>query len=265
MGCGSSTASKADNQAAPAPAPAPAPEAQKVAQENPANPPAPAQPIKQAPASTPAPTQPAPAAAPPQPAEGGGAPRESSKALAVKLEETFLAELVKKTHFDRNGVEHLYEIFKVISSSGDDDGLIDIQEFKEALNLKDTLWTDRIFRLFDDNDDKGINFDEFITGLSNFCKNAPAEEKIEFSFKVYDLDMDGYISREELLTMVDATIKEQSLSISEQQKEELLTSTFQEAGAEDGRMTLQQYKALVAKHPSMLNHMTISSLKTFGS
>ena len=79
-------------------------------------------------------------------------------------------------------VEKLYELFKVISSSGDDDGLIDKSEFQQALGLKRNLFVDRMFELFDANGDKNINFTEFVAGLSVFTKRAKGEEKARFSF-----------------------------------------------------------------------------------
>ena len=93
----------------------------------------------------------------------------------------------------RAQVEKLYELFKVISSSGDDDGLIDKSEFQQALGLKRNLFVDRMFELFDANGDKNINFTEFVAGLSVFTVRAKAAEKAQFSFRMYDFNADGKI------------------------------------------------------------------------
>lgn len=73
----------------------------------------------------------------------------------------------------------LYSHFQKISSSKSDDGLIDKDEFQAALGLKDRLFVDRIFTLFDENGDAQINFREFLCGLSVFCTRGTFEQKLQ--------------------------------------------------------------------------------------
>ena len=161
----------------------------------------------------------------------------------------------------RAQVEKLYELFKVISSSGDDDGLIDKSEFQQALGLKRNLFVDRMFELFDANGDKNINFTEFVAGLSVFTVRAKAAEKARFSFRMYDFNADGKIDKAELGRMLQATIEENSLNITPEAAQELLDATFVEAEcAEAGTMTFDEYQALVTKKPQLLEFMTITSL-----
>ena len=161
----------------------------------------------------------------------------------------------------RAQVEKLYELFKVISSSGDDDGLIDKSEFQQALGLKRNLFVDRMFELFDANGDKNINFTEFVAGLSVFTFRAKAAEKARFSFRMYDFNGDGKIDKAELGRMLQATIEENSLNITPEAAQELLDATFVEAEcAEAGTMTFDEYQALVTKKPQLLEFMTITSL-----
>ena len=174
------------------------------------------------------------------------------------------AALTDTTHtlpLARAQVEKLYELFKVISSSGDDDGLIDKSEFQQALGLKRNLFVDRMFELFDANGDKNINFTEFVAGLSVFTKRAKGEEKARFSFRMYDFNADGKIDKAELGRMLQATIEENSLNITPEAAQELLDATFAEAEcAESGLMTFDEYQALVTKKPQLLEFMTITSL-----
>jgi len=67
-----------------------------------------------------------------------------------------LKKLVEITHFDMDEIMKLYEQFLSISSSREDDGVIDKNEFKEALGLKDSLFVDRMFSLFDGDNDGSI-------------------------------------------------------------------------------------------------------------
>jgi Ca2+-binding EF-hand superfamily protein len=60
-----------------------------------------------------------------------------------------------------------------------DDGVIDKQEFQTALGLKNSWLTDRIFSVFDENHDNGVNFREFVSSLSILCPLGTLEEKLK--------------------------------------------------------------------------------------
>jgi Ca2+-binding EF-hand superfamily protein len=66
------------------------------------------------------------------------------------------------------------------------------------------------------------------------------------SFKIYDLDRDGYIDKEELFHMLQASLFENFLlELSESQMRKLVDSTFEEVDLnKDGRLSFGKYLAL---------------------
>mmetsp|Transcript_5663 Transcript_5663/g.14149 ORF Transcript_5663/g.14149 Transcript_5663/m.14149 type:complete len:264 (+) Transcript_5663:94-885(+) len=188
--------------------------------------------------------------------------RTSTSAILPKhISPDELGQLCQATNFDRKQVERLYEVFKVISSSSDDDGLIDKKEFETALGLKSSLFVDRIFAIFDRNSDHKITFEEFVVGLSTFSSRASREDKAAMSFRIFDIDGDGVISREDLGLMVRATIRENDVNISDEQFEVLIATTFEQAGASEKKgISADQFLALVIQRPAMLSNMTIASI-----
>ncbi|XP_023214402.1 frequenin-1-like, partial [Centruroides sculpturatus] len=64
-------------------------------------------------------------------------------------------------------------------------------------------FTSLVFKVFDENQDGAIEFEEFIRALS-VTSRGNVDEKLHWAFKLYDLDNDGYITREEMYNIVDA-------------------------------------------------------------
>ncbi|KAJ3124016.1 hypothetical protein HK098_001447 [Nowakowskiella sp. JEL0407] len=66
-----------------------------------------------------------------------------------------------------------------------------------------TTFADYAFGVFDKNGNGVIEFEEFIVALSVTAR-GDAEEKIQWAFQLYDIDKDGFISKEEMLKIVDS-------------------------------------------------------------
>ncbi|KAJ8621775.1 hypothetical protein MRB53_030304 [Persea americana] len=175
------------------------------------------------------------------------------------------AVLAAETCFSVREVEALYELFRKLSCSLTDDGLISKEEFQLGLfgdRKKQNLFADRIFYLFDDNRDGVIDYREFIRSLSIFHPNSPEADKITFAYRMYDLRQTGFIEREEVKEMLLALLNESEIILSDDIVEDILDKTFAEADSKaDGKLDQEEWREFVLRNPSIMRNMTIPHLK----
>merc|ERR1711981_39430 len=85
-------------------------------------------------------------------------------------------------------------------------------QFREILhktfNMTEDLLMDRVFRVFDKNSDSLIDDIEWVEGLAIFLR-GDLQDKIAYAFVVYDLNGDGFISREEMFQMLKTCLVRQ--------------------------------------------------------
>ena len=89
--------------------------------------------------------------------------------------------------------------------------------------MTDDILMDRIFKYFNSNNDGDITRDEWVLGFNIFLKGltpfsqhsfpsifvGSVSEQMNYCFTVYDLNDDGYISKEEMITMMKTCLVKQ--------------------------------------------------------
>ncbi|XP_050396524.2 NADPH oxidase 5 [Patella vulgata] len=156
-------------------------------------------------------------------------------------------------------VTWLEKMEKTFTQIAGEDKKIDFDEFKRALNIKESFFAERFFQLFDQDDSGTIELQELLDGL-RMLTGADAARKLEFLFDVYDVDGNGSIDKYELLTVLQSSVHESSLSVSDTDLELLTDVLFESADSDgSGSISFDELKEELEKHPGLLENLTIGA------
>ena len=121
-----------------------------------------------------------------------------------KLSQDSLKSLSRETYFSEKEIIQWHKGFKKDCPNGQLTEAGFIRIYKQFFPHGDpSKFAALVFRVFDENKDGSIEFEEFIKALS-VTSRGNLEEKLVWAFKLYDVDNDGFITREEMYNIVDA-------------------------------------------------------------
>lgn len=107
------------------------------------------------------------------------------------------------SHFDPSEIECLFDQYKSLCTHKCG---ITREIFNHCLGplaIRKNVLIDQVFHFYDRNNDGYISFPEFTKGLSILTRGTH-KEKAKYFFKAYDIDSDNYISKEDLLKVLQA-------------------------------------------------------------
>ncbi|XP_001608220.1 calcineurin B homologous protein 1 [Nasonia vitripennis] len=159
---------------------------------------------------------------------------------SLLLREEEIAQIQEATGFTPNQIERLYSRFTSLDRG--DCGTLSREDFLRIPELAINPLGDRIVNaFFEESSSDRVNFLQFMQVLAHFRpikKNVPntlnsREEKLRFAFKMYDLDNDDMISKDELLAILHMMV---GANISEEQLSSIAERTLSEADVDGDNM-----------------------------
>ncbi|KAL7753792.1 hypothetical protein RI367_000724 [Sorochytrium milnesiophthora] len=172
------------------------------------------------------------------------------------------AQLQRESHFSNPEIKKLRAEFDKINTDNDSDScVITKEQFRNVLHNhldtppEDHAFLDRLFDAFDQNNDGYIDFREFIHGLSMFVRGTP-EEKLELSFRLYDINKDGLVSRKELLMVMLQMCSSFYPEAERATVADMVARFFDDMDVDgDGALSLPEYKLQALKEPMIVNFL----------
>ncbi|XP_031840432.1 calaxin [Nomia melanderi] len=201
--------------------------------------------------------------------DGGSGTRNSTH--TVKLIES----LRKKTRFSWLELDNLCKLYKKLTSSGQQqvgqpfvigrrqqsshaiEG-IDRTVFRELLHntfkvITEDALVERIYCCWDRENEGIIRLEPWVMGLDLYLRGS-LREKIEFCFKVYDLNNDGFIARDEIFQLFkNCMMKQPGEEDPEEAVRDLSELVLKKLDVDrDGKISFQDYKVAITGEPLLL-------------
>uniref|UniRef100_A0A1I7VZ99 Calcineurin B-like protein 1 n=1 Tax=Loa loa TaxID=7209 RepID=A0A1I7VZ99_LOALO len=167
---------------------------------------------------------------------------------SLMLQEDEIQAISAETGFSRNQIVRLYSRFLSLDKQGR--GYLDRDDFLRIPELAINPLGDRIVdAFFTETEDlaQKINFREFIRVLAHFRpiskekKNIlnSREEKLKFAFSMYDLNKNGFITRDEFKVILNMMV---GANITAEQLESIADRTISEADIDnDGKISFDEF------------------------
>ncbi|KAK1243566.1 hypothetical protein MKX08_001704, partial [Trichoderma sp. CBMAI-0020] len=175
---------------------------------------------------------------------------------------TVLDNIVQGSNFDREEVDRLRKRFMKLDKFNktlrdetqllthwltvllqDNSGTIERDEFLSLPQISSNPLATRMIAIFDEDGGGDVDFQEFVSGLSAFSSKGNKEQKLQFAFKVYDIDRDGYISNGELFIVLKMMV---GSNLKDQQLQQIVDKTIMEADLDkDGKISFEEFTKMV--------------------
>ncbi|XP_059036917.1 NADPH oxidase 5 isoform X1 [Mustela lutreola] len=140
-----------------------------------------------------------------------------------------------------------------------EDREIDLQEFKAALNVKESFFAERFFTLFDSDGSGTITLQELLEALTLLIHGNPMD-KLKFLFQVYDVDGSGSIDVDELRTVLQSCMRESAISLPDEKLDQLTLALFESADKDcNGAITFDELRDELQRFPGVMENLTISA------
>ncbi|CAG0917670.1 unnamed protein product [Notodromas monacha] len=166
---------------------------------------------------------------------------------SVMLRDDEITAIQNETGFSCNQIERLYSRFTNLDKGGT--GALNQEDFLRIPELAINPVGERIVAaFFKESSDDQVNFRQFVRVLAKFLppnsKKSPKlnseTEKLAFAFSIYDQDNDGFISKEELLSVLTLLI---GANINADQLSSIAERTINEADLDgDEKISFEEFR-----------------------
>ncbi|KAK3096115.1 hypothetical protein FSP39_023390 [Pinctada imbricata] len=173
-----------------------------------------------------------------------------------------LETLCKNTKFSKKELQIMYRGFKQECPTG----IVSEETFKEIYAQffpqgDSSAYAHYVFNTFDHDRNGSISFEEFVMGLSILSRGS-LQERLQWTFSLYDINGDGFITKDEMLDIVTAIYEMMGRFsepiIDDTTAQEHVNTVFKKMDANnDGVITYDEFMETCRRDENIIMGMTI--------
>ena len=138
------------------------------------------------------------------------------------------------------------------------DKLMDRNEFKQGLDIRDEGISNRLFDLFDSDHNGYIDSFEFMSAIEVIVYGNE-EDKIRFAFDIHDVDASGYIDRRELRVLIEQSFIENNLDFDDFQLDFLVDEFFSRGDTDkSGTINFNEFLEIARQYPDFITGFAVN-------
>ncbi|HUX22860.1 MAG TPA: ferric reductase-like transmembrane domain-containing protein, partial [Spirochaetia bacterium] len=167
----------------------------------------------------------------------------------------------KLSRLDQEFLDHIRGLYQ--KESGEQ-GRLGPAQLKRLLRIEDSYLARRIFAVLDRGGAGFIKQSDFLGTVISLIL-GDNESKLKFVFDLHDANCDGFIDRNEMKRMLDASLRQNEISVLPAEKRELCKAIYRKAvGGLNKRIAFTDFKKLVRLYPEIQREMIGSISEWFG-
>jgi serine/threonine-protein phosphatase 2B regulatory subunit len=159
-----------------------------------------------------------------------------------------IEEIARQSNLTQTEIKRLYKRFQKLDRN--QSGTLEADELMMIPELAMNPLVPRIVAVFD-----SVNFRQFVNNLGVFGPNGSVEDKIEFAFRIYDVDGDGFVSEDDLEAVLKMMVGD---NIVDDSLHRVIRQVFSDADKDgDGLISREEFTAAVDV-ADIANRLTIT-------
>lgn len=156
--------------------------------------------------------------------------------------------IASQSNLSQTEIKRLYKRFQKLDR--DQSGQLEADDLMMIPELAMNPLVPRIVALFDN-----VNFRQFVDYLAVFGPNGSVESKIDFAFRIYDVDGDDFVSEDDLLAVLKMMVGDNMVDDS---LHRVVKKVFSDADKDgDGKISRNEFSAVVDV-AEIVNRLTIT-------
>lgn len=140
------------------------------------------------------------------------------------------------------------------------DSRITLEDFQSNLHIANRDIAAILFKVIDGDGSGIITFPEFVKGLNQFHPSAPFDTKVRLCFQAYDADGSGYVSADEIRSVIQISLKDnQYLDFTQSQIDELVQNLVKTYSRNKTELTYEEFYNMVSNAHGVIEAFDIDT------